>query len=142
MWMMRMVRLAVIAALALVPATAVDAQSTDYPNRPIKMIVGFAAGGGTDVVARIMAQKMSEILGQPIVVENRTGASGMIAAQDVANWHRADGSFAARARSQSFVRRPFGRRCDCNGEGRSRQNQFRHRRARHDAPHDCRTIPT
>ncbi len=84
MWMMRMVRLAVIAALALVPATAVDAQSTDYPNRPIKMIVGFAAGGGTDVVARIMAQKMSEILGQPIVVENRTGASGMIAAQDVA----------------------------------------------------------
>lgn len=84
MWMMRMVRLAVIAALALVPATAIDAQSTDYPNHPIKMIVGFAAGGGTDVVARIMAQKMSEILGQPIVVENRTGASGMIAAQDVA----------------------------------------------------------
>ena len=84
MRMMRMVRLGMIAALALVPATAVYAQSADYPNRPIKMIVGFAAGGGTDVVARIMAQKMSEILGQPTVVENRTGASGMIAAQDVA----------------------------------------------------------
>ena len=44
------------------------------------MLVGFAAGGGTDVAARIMAQKMSEILGQAIVVENRTGASGLIAA--------------------------------------------------------------
>jgi tripartite-type tricarboxylate transporter receptor subunit TctC len=48
------------------------------------LAVGLAAGGGTDVVARIMAQKMSEILHQTIVVENRTGASGMIAAQDVA----------------------------------------------------------
>jgi tripartite-type tricarboxylate transporter receptor subunit TctC len=48
------------------------------------MIVGFAAGGGTDVVARIVAQKMSENLGQSVLVENRTGASGMIAAEDVA----------------------------------------------------------
>ena len=80
----RIVRLAMIVLLAFVPATAARAQSADYPNRPIKMIVGFAAGGGTDVVARIMAQKMPEILHQSIVVENRTGASGMIAAQDVA----------------------------------------------------------
>ena len=48
------------------------------------MLVGFAAGGGTDVAARIMAQQMSKILGQTIVVENRTGASGLIAAQDLA----------------------------------------------------------
>ena len=48
------------------------------------MLVGFGAGGGTDIAARIMAQKMSEILGQSIVVENRTGASGMIAAEDEA----------------------------------------------------------
>jgi tripartite-type tricarboxylate transporter receptor subunit TctC len=80
----RLSRLATIGALALVAATAARGQSADYPNRPIKMIVGFAAGGGTDVVARIMALKMSEILHQTIVVENRTGASGMIAAQDVA----------------------------------------------------------
>jgi tripartite-type tricarboxylate transporter receptor subunit TctC len=73
-----------VGVAVLVAATAARGQSTDYPNRPIKMIVGFAAGGGTDVVARIMAQKMSEILHQTIVVENRTGASGMIAAQDVA----------------------------------------------------------
>jgi tripartite-type tricarboxylate transporter receptor subunit TctC len=60
------------------------AQSADYPSRPIKMLVGFAAGGGTDVVARIVAQKMTENLGQSVVVENRTGASGMIAAEDTA----------------------------------------------------------
>ena len=59
------------------------AQDNAYPNRPIKMVVGFGAGGSTDVAARIMAQKMSEILGQTILVENRTGASGMIAAEDV-----------------------------------------------------------
>ena len=77
-------RWATIGVLALVAATAARGQSADYPNRPIKMVVGFAAGGGTDVVARIMAMKMSEIFHQTIVVENRTGASGMIAAQDVA----------------------------------------------------------
>jgi tripartite-type tricarboxylate transporter receptor subunit TctC len=63
---------------------AAQAQDAAYPNRPIKMLVGFGAGGGTDIAARIMAQKMSEILGQSIVVENRTGASGMIAAEDEA----------------------------------------------------------
>jgi tripartite-type tricarboxylate transporter receptor subunit TctC len=61
----------------------VQAQTADFPNRPMKMLVGFAAGGGTDVAARVMAQKMSEVLGQSIVVENRTGASGLIAAQDL-----------------------------------------------------------
>jgi tripartite-type tricarboxylate transporter receptor subunit TctC len=65
-------------------ASIVQAQNATFPNRAIKMIVGFAAGGGTDVVARIVAQKMSENLGQSVLVENRTGASGMIAAEDVA----------------------------------------------------------
>jgi len=75
----------VAAALALsVCQIAAHAQDAAYPNRPIKMLVGFGAGGGTDIAARIMAQKMSEILGQSIVVENRTGASGMIAAEDEA----------------------------------------------------------
>jgi tripartite-type tricarboxylate transporter receptor subunit TctC len=67
-----------------VSQNSVHAQDAAYPNRPIKMLVGFGAGGGTDIAARIMAQKMSEILGQSIVVENRTGASGMIAAEDEA----------------------------------------------------------
>ncbi len=55
-----------------------------YPDKPVKMVVGFSAGGGTDVVARILAQKMSESLGQTVLVENRTGASGMIAGEMVA----------------------------------------------------------
>src|SRR6202020_88038 len=71
------------AALAFCQIAAL-AQDAAYPNRPIKMLVGFGAGGGTDIAARIMAQKMSEIAGQSIVVENRTGASGMIAAEDEA----------------------------------------------------------
>jgi tripartite-type tricarboxylate transporter receptor subunit TctC len=60
------------------------AQSGSYPDRPVKMLVGFAAGGGTDVAARIMAQKLTDALGQSVVVENRPGASGMIAAEAVA----------------------------------------------------------
>ena len=77
----RFMRVALGFAFALGTMTgSARAQSTDYPNRPIKMLVGFAAGGGTDVAARIMAQKMSEILGQTILVENRTGAGGLIAA--------------------------------------------------------------
>jgi tripartite-type tricarboxylate transporter receptor subunit TctC len=60
------------------------AQQSSFPDRPIKMIVGFSAGGGTDVIARILAQKLSESLGQTVVVENRTGASGLIAAEAVA----------------------------------------------------------
>jgi tripartite-type tricarboxylate transporter receptor subunit TctC len=60
------------------------AQNAGFPDRPIKMVVGFAAGGSTDVAARIVAQKMSEILGQSVPVENRPGASGLLAAEDVA----------------------------------------------------------
>jgi tripartite-type tricarboxylate transporter receptor subunit TctC len=81
-----LLRVAIVVAFTLVLGLAPDksrAQSP-YPNRPIKMLVGFAAGGGTDVAARIAAQTMSEVLGQTILVENRTGASGLIAAQDLA----------------------------------------------------------
>ena len=66
--------------------TAIEghAQPAAYPDHPVKMLVGFAAGGGTDVAARILAQKLTETLGQSVVVENRPGASGMIAAEAVA----------------------------------------------------------
>jgi tripartite-type tricarboxylate transporter receptor subunit TctC len=76
--------LALALMLGFFAAAGAHAQTTDFPSRPIKLIVGFAAGGGTDVAARIVAQKMAEILGQSVLVENRTGASGLIAAEDVA----------------------------------------------------------
>ena len=62
-----------------------------YPDRPVKVVVGFTAGGGTDVAARIIAQKLSEATGQSFVVENRPGASGLIASEQVAK-SPADGS--------------------------------------------------
>ncbi|HEX5212562.1 MAG TPA: tripartite tricarboxylate transporter substrate binding protein [Pseudolabrys sp.] len=62
-----------LAALPLAPAAAAD-----YPNRAIKMMVPFAPGGGTDILGRIIAQRLSEKWGQPVVVENQPGASGGI----------------------------------------------------------------
>jgi tripartite-type tricarboxylate transporter receptor subunit TctC len=67
-----------MAAFALVSG-ANGAAAEDYPNRPIRFLVGFAAGGSSDIVARVIGQKMSEILGVAIPVENRTGANGTIA---------------------------------------------------------------
>ena len=64
----------------LAPALAQDG----YPNRPIRLVVGFSAGGSTDVIARLVARSMSEQLGQPVVVENRAGAGGGIALEAVA----------------------------------------------------------
>ena len=79
--------LRMLVALALLTGLGADtgsAQTARYPDRPIKLLVGFAAGGGTDVAARILAQRLTESLGQTVLVENRAGASGMIAADAVA----------------------------------------------------------
>ena len=67
-----------------VMSTQVNAQAQGYPNKPIKAIVPFAAGSATDQVGRAFAQKMSDILGQPIVVENKAGVNGMLGADAVA----------------------------------------------------------
>ena len=77
-------RIAIAGLALLATVTAAVAQSGTYPDRPIKMVVGFTAGGGTDVVARILSLKLSEALGQSVVVENRIGASGLIAGEIVA----------------------------------------------------------
>jgi tripartite-type tricarboxylate transporter receptor subunit TctC len=77
-------RIAFVTAIAaLVLGATVNAQS-HFPTRPVTLTVGFAPGGGTDTAARIVAKKLSEAIGQPVVVENRAGAGGNIAAQQIA----------------------------------------------------------
>ncbi|NKC34564.1 Bug family tripartite tricarboxylate transporter substrate binding protein [Falsiroseomonas selenitidurans] len=78
------------AALSLLAAPALRAQGA-WPNRPVRLLVGFPPGGFTDVVARAIAEQYTAILGQSFVVENRSGASGTIAADAVAK-APADGS--------------------------------------------------
>ena len=71
----------VAALLALLPLAAT---AQDFPSKPIKFMVGYAAGGPTDVIARIVGQEVSATLGQPVVVENRAGANGNIGTEAVA----------------------------------------------------------
>jgi len=73
-------RLLVAAAVA---TSAVPAAADDYPSRPIRIVLGFTAGGPTDIPARFLADRLSTALGRPVVVENKPGAGAMLAANEV-----------------------------------------------------------
>ena len=95
---LRIIRLSAFILLALAtisnPARSQSDPAANYPNKPIHFILGFAAGGGNDLVARIVGPKFSEILGQPVIVENRTGAGGRLAI-DYVQGQPADGHTVA-----------------------------------------------
>jgi tripartite-type tricarboxylate transporter receptor subunit TctC len=74
----------VLAGVVLAAVAITGHAQSKYPDKPIKILVGFSAGGGTDVAARIVGQKLGEALGQSFVIENRPGASGLIASEMVA----------------------------------------------------------
>jgi tripartite-type tricarboxylate transporter receptor subunit TctC len=75
----------IIGAAACAVVASVAARAEDYPTRPIRVVVGFGAGSGADITARVVGARMSEILGQQIVVENKTGAGSSIGADYVAH---------------------------------------------------------
>src|ERR1700752_4846358 len=77
----RLISLLLVLVLGLPAATALAQEK--FPNRPVKFVVGFLAGGPNDIVARIFCDWLTPHLGQPCVVENRTGQGGMIAAKSV-----------------------------------------------------------
>ena len=70
--------LGVLATLAVVPTTEALAETQAFPTKPVRIVVAFPAGGGTDIVARILAPKLSEVWGQQVFIDNRAGASGVI----------------------------------------------------------------
>lgn len=76
--------LAVLVLGAAAPAVSMSQTVSAFPDKPIKFLVGFAPGGSSDIVARFIAPRLSSALGQPVVVENRAGAGGAIAAEAVA----------------------------------------------------------
>jgi len=78
-------RLAILALLLCAAGLAVfAARAEDYPVRPVRVVVGFSAGSGADITARVVGQRMGQILGQQVVVENKTGAGSSLAAEFVA----------------------------------------------------------
>jgi len=78
-------RRGILLALALVAAVAPAHAQTEYPNRTIRIIVGFAAGGGNDIFARLVGAKLAELIGQSVIIENKPGAGARIGNEYAAN---------------------------------------------------------
>jgi len=99
------------AGAATLPAVSRCAWAQGYPARPVRIVVGFAAGGGTDIVARLIGQWLSERLGQSFIVDNRPGANTIVATETV-----------ARAQPDGYTlltvghnRHNFSKKCECVG---------------------------
>ncbi|MCP4616887.1 MAG: tripartite tricarboxylate transporter substrate binding protein [Bradyrhizobium sp.] len=82
--MKALTRILSIGAAIAVLALAAPVKAQEYPTKPIHLIVGFAAGGGNDIIARVFGQKLSESLGQPVIVENKPGGGAIVATDYVA----------------------------------------------------------
>src|SRR5262249_23545936 len=96
------------ASAAALPAMSRVAMAQAYPARPVRIVVGFPAGGATDITARLMAQWLSERVGQQFVIENRPGAAGTIAAEAVVK-AAPDGYVLYRSRSNTSEPANFAR---------------------------------
>jgi tripartite-type tricarboxylate transporter receptor subunit TctC len=103
-WILRSFACLALGVCSALPIS-VSAQQ-NFPTKPIRLIVGFAPGGGTDIVARAIAPKMGEILGQSVIVENRSGAAGTIGADLVAK-SNSDGYTLLMGHSNSNAIAPF-----------------------------------
>ena len=106
----------VTAALAATLLLTGAATAQDYPNRPVTMVIPFAAGGPTDVLGRVVAARMSEILGQQVVVENIGGAGGMTGSKRVATaapdgYQMVLGTVGTHAQGQTLYKKPLYNSC-------------------------------
>jgi tripartite-type tricarboxylate transporter receptor subunit TctC len=167
-----MKRLCLALALATLAPLAGGAVAQTYPNKPIRVIVPFVAGGAVDMLARMLGAKLSESLGQPVIVENRPGAGGNVAADAVAKsppdgytilqntnglaispaiylrrrarFHSSDATRRLRACAggKPEVVGRLGPRADRASEEESRQSQLRHDRRRQSAPPDHGDVQT
>src|SRR5450756_1144430 len=112
MWRNPMKRTILSTALAMLLALAGSASAENFPDRTLTMIIPFAAGGPTDVLGRVIAQRMGELLGQTVIVENIGGAGGMTGSKRVAD-ARPDGytmllgTVGTHAQGQTLYKKPL-----------------------------------